>query len=54
MQRANVISLKSPVVTGDEFPSSRSRSGDLEGKGGIGTKVCSDVFYFRSGQEKIG
>jgi len=37
IQHAHVISLKSPVVTGDEYPS-RNRSQDLEGRAAIGTK----------------
>jgi len=43
IQRANVISLTSAVVTGDEFPS-RHKSQDLEGRAGIGSKVKNDFF----------
>ena len=39
IQRANVISLTSAVVTGDEFPS-KQKSQDLDGRAGIGSKVC--------------
>ena len=38
VQHAHVISLKSPIVTGDEYPS-KSRLQDLEGRAAIGTKV---------------
>ena len=38
IQHANVISLKSPICTGDEYPS-RNRSQELEGRAAIGTKV---------------
>lgn len=39
IQHAHVISMKSPIVTGDEYPL-RSRSSDLEGRAAIGIKVC--------------
>ena len=38
IQHANVISLKSPICIGDEYPS-KNRSQDLEGRAAIGTKV---------------
>lgn len=37
IQHAHVISMKSPIVTGDEYPL-RSRSSDLEGRAAIGIK----------------
>lgn len=41
IQRANVISLKSAVVTGDEFPS-KNRAHDLDGRAGIGSKGINE------------
>eukprot|EP00111_Clytia_hemisphaerica_P024951 TCONS_00073507-protein len=41
IQRANVISLKSALVTGDEYPS-KQKSQDLDGRAGIGLKSLNE------------